>query len=76
MMRGRRAGRGALTGKLFSPAAPSPDQESGKQPQNEGQAQGTPKDGPQQPEGGWRGRSAWGRDSKSDLAPLGTSPAP
>lgn len=45
-------------GKLLSPAAPSPDQEAGKQPQHEGQAQGSPQDGPQQLEGGWRGRSA------------------
>lgn len=39
---GGQAGQGTLTGKLLSPAAPSPDQEAGKQPQHEGQAQGSP----------------------------------
>ena len=75
-MGGHRAGGDTLTGKLLSPAAPSPDQEARKQPQHEGQAQGAPQDGPQQPEGGGRGRSAWGRDSKSDHAPLRPAPPP
>lgn len=57
---GRQESQGTLTGKLLSPAAPSPDQEARKQPQHKGQAQGSPQDGPQQLEGGWRGRSAWG----------------
>lgn len=76
MMGGHWAGEDTLTGKLLSSAAPSPDQEARKQPQHEGQAQGAPQDGPQQPEGGWRGRSAWGPDFKSDLAPLRPAPPP
>lgn len=45
-------------GELLSPAASSPDQKARKQPQHEGQTQSAPKDGPKQPEGGRRCRSA------------------
>lgn len=67
-------GRRGHTGKLLSPAAPSPDQEARKQPQHEAEAE-APRMGHSNLKG-LEGRSAWGRTSKSRPAPLSGQPRP